>query len=94
MTAGGVYELLRDARKVLPVTAEYALAETSVGWRPGTPDNAPHPRRLRPRRAHAGHRSLPQRGAAHPGHRCVVAALIMHGELAEVAAPFTLDRFA
>ena len=23
------------------MTAEYALAETSVGWRPGTPDNAP-----------------------------------------------------
>ena len=40
-TAGGVYELLRDARTVLPMTAEYALAETSVGWRPGTPDNAP-----------------------------------------------------
>ena len=41
VTAGGVYELLRDARQVLPMTAEYALAETSVGWRPGTPDNAP-----------------------------------------------------
>ena len=40
-TAGGVYELLRDARTVLPMTAEYALAEASVGWRPGTPDNAP-----------------------------------------------------
>ena len=23
------------------MTAEYALAETSVGWRPNTPDNAP-----------------------------------------------------
>ena len=41
VTAGGVYELLRDARQVVPMTAEYALAETSVGWRPGTPDNAP-----------------------------------------------------
>ena len=40
-TAGGVYELLRDARHVMPMTAEYAIAETSVGWRPGTPDNAP-----------------------------------------------------
>ena len=35
VTAGGVYELLRDARQVIPMTAEYALAETSVGWRPG-----------------------------------------------------------
>ena len=41
VTADGVYELLRDARRVLPMTAEYALAETTVGWRPGTPDNAP-----------------------------------------------------
>ncbi len=40
-TAGGVYELLRDARQVLPMTAEYGLSEVSVGWRPGTPDNAP-----------------------------------------------------
>lgn len=41
VTAGGVYELLRDARQVVPMTAEYALAETAVGFRPGTPDNAP-----------------------------------------------------
>lgn len=41
VTAGGVYELLRDARSVIPLTAEYALTETAVGWRPGTPDNAP-----------------------------------------------------
>ena len=27
----------------MPMTAEYALTETSVGWRPGTPDNAPDP---------------------------------------------------
>ena len=41
VTAGAVYELLPDGRTVMPMTAEYALAETSVGWRPGTPDNAP-----------------------------------------------------
>jgi glycine oxidase len=41
VTAGGVYELLRDARLAIPMSTEYALAETSVGYRPGTPDNAP-----------------------------------------------------
>nr|WP_156612080.1 glycine oxidase ThiO [Auraticoccus cholistanensis] len=41
VTAGGVYELLRDARRVVPVSAEYELTECRVGWRPGTPDNAP-----------------------------------------------------
>src|SRR4029450_860150 len=41
VTAGAVYELLRDGRTVMPMTAEYTLAEMSVGWRPGTPDNAP-----------------------------------------------------
>ena len=31
VTAGGVYELLRDARLAIPMSAEYVLAETSVG---------------------------------------------------------------
>ncbi len=68
-TAGGVYELLRDARTVLPMTAEYALAETSVGWRPGTPDNAPILGGCELDGPGAGHRPLPQRRAAHPDHR-------------------------
>ena len=40
-TGGGVYELLRDARAVLPITAEYEFAEVSVGFRPATPTHAP-----------------------------------------------------
>ncbi|HUI02583.1 MAG TPA: glycine oxidase ThiO [Acidimicrobiales bacterium] len=39
--AGAVYELLRDARRVVPGVAEMALAEASAGLRPGSPDNAP-----------------------------------------------------
>ena len=68
-TAGGVYELLRDARTVLPMTAEYALAETGVGWRPGHAGQRADARPLRAGRAGAGHRALPQRRAADPGHR-------------------------
>ena len=41
VTAGAVFELLRDATELVPGVAELAIEETSVGYRPGTPDNAP-----------------------------------------------------
>jgi glycine oxidase len=41
VTVGGTYELLRDARAVVPALDEAALVETVAGLRPGTPDNAP-----------------------------------------------------
>ena len=40
-TAGGVYELLRDARELVPGITELQVEELSVGLRPGTPDNIP-----------------------------------------------------
>jgi glycine oxidase len=40
-TAGGVYELLRDAHELVPGINELRIEELSVGLRPGTPDNAP-----------------------------------------------------
>ncbi len=40
-TAGGVYELLRDASELVPGISELQIEELSVGLRPGTPDNAP-----------------------------------------------------
>jgi glycine oxidase len=40
-TAGGVYELLRDARELVPGILELQIEELSVGFRPSTPDNAP-----------------------------------------------------
>jgi glycine oxidase len=94
VTAGGVYELLRDARQVLPVTAEYALAETAVGWRPNTPDNAPI----------LGGCALDGLALATGHHRNgvlltpvtadVTAAFVQTGVLDPVARPFTLERFA
>jgi glycine oxidase len=39
--AGAVYELLRDARSVLPGVAELELVESFAGLRPGSPDNGP-----------------------------------------------------
>lgn len=41
VTVGGVAELLADARELLPGITELALAESSAGLRPGSPDNAP-----------------------------------------------------
>lgn len=41
VTAGGLWELLRDARTLIPGITELVFAEAVAGLRPGTPDNAP-----------------------------------------------------
>ena len=41
VTVGGVRDLLRDAERILPGIAEYALVESAAGLRPGSPDNLP-----------------------------------------------------
>jgi glycine oxidase len=41
VTVGGVRDLLRDAEVVLPGITEYALVESAVGFRAGSPDNLP-----------------------------------------------------
>jgi glycine oxidase len=41
VTAGGIRDLLTDAERVVPATAEYALEEAAAGLRPGSPDNLP-----------------------------------------------------
>jgi glycine oxidase len=41
VTAGGVWQLLRDARAIVPGITELELVEAVAGLRPGTPDNAP-----------------------------------------------------
>jgi glycine oxidase len=41
VTAGAVYELLRDAHRVVPGVTELELVEARAGLRPGSPDNAP-----------------------------------------------------
>lgn len=40
-SAGGVYQLLRDAQALVPAVAELELIEATARARPGTPDNAP-----------------------------------------------------
>jgi glycine oxidase len=41
VTVGGVRDLLRDAERILPGIAEFALVECAAGLRPGSPDNLP-----------------------------------------------------
>ena len=41
VTAGGLYELLRDATEVVPGISELVVEETGAGLRPGTPGNVP-----------------------------------------------------
>jgi glycine oxidase len=41
VTAGAVYELLRDAGELVPGISELVIEELSAGLRPAAPDNAP-----------------------------------------------------
>lgn len=94
VTAGGVYELLRDARSVVPITAEYGLAEVSVGWRPATPDNAPilGPCDLEGLLLATGHY---RNGVLlTPVTASAITELVLTGELPQVASEFTLSRFS
>ena len=41
MTAGGLYELLRDAGEIVPGISELEVEEAGAGLRPATPGNVP-----------------------------------------------------
>jgi glycine oxidase len=41
VTAGGVYELLRNTYELLPISSEFSFVEAIAGSRPGTADNGP-----------------------------------------------------
>ncbi|MFF3287497.1 glycine oxidase ThiO [Streptomyces sp. NPDC003023] len=94
VTAGGVYELLRDAHELVPGITELPLVETRAGLRPGSPDNAPL----------LGFTELPGLLLATGHYRNgvlltpltgdVLAAALVSGELPEVARPFTPRRFS
>ncbi|MET7715898.1 glycine oxidase ThiO [Streptomyces sp. NPDC005407] len=94
VTAGGVYELLRDAHELVPGITELPLTETRAGLRPGSPDNAPL----------LGPTALPGLHMATGHHRNgvlltpvtgdVMAAVLVTGELPDEARPFTPRRFS
>ncbi|MFE2417750.1 glycine oxidase ThiO [Streptomyces hokutonensis] len=94
VTAGGVYELLRDAHELVPGITELPLTETRAGLRPGSPDNAPllGPTALPGLLLATGHYRngvllTPVTGDA-------LAHSLATGELPDEARPFTPKRFA
>ncbi|KPC80670.1 MULTISPECIES: glycine oxidase ThiO [Streptomyces] len=94
VTAGGVYELLRDAHELVPGITELPLTETRAGLRPASPDNAPL----------LGPTALPGLHLATGHHRNgvlltpvtgdVMAHVLTTGELPGPGRPFAADRFA
>ncbi|MFI6979581.1 glycine oxidase ThiO [Embleya sp. NPDC050154] len=94
VTAGGVYELLRDAHELVPGITELPLMETLAGLRPGSPDNAPILGRsalagLVVATGHYRHGIL-----LTPITADTVAEALAHGTTPELIAPFGPDRFA
>jgi glycine oxidase len=94
VTAGGVYELLRDAHELVPGITELPLTETRAGLRPASPDNAPL----------LGPTALPGLLLATGHHRNgvlltpvsgdVLSTVLAGGELPDEARPFTPRRFS
>ncbi|WP_436736520.1 glycine oxidase ThiO [Streptomyces sp. BBFR102] len=93
VTAGGVYELLRDAHELVPGLTELPFTEVRAGLRPGSPDNAPL----------LGPTALPGLHLATGHHRNgvlltpvtgdVLADALTTGELPGLADAFTARRF-
>ncbi|GAA1101987.1 MULTISPECIES: glycine oxidase ThiO [Kitasatospora] len=93
VTAGGVYELLRDAHELVPGLTELPLVETGAGLRPGSPDNAPllGPTRLPGLVAATGHY---RNGVLlTPVTADLLGEHLATGSVPELAAPFSPDRF-
>jgi glycine oxidase len=93
VTAGGVYELLRDAHELVPGITELPLTEMLAGLRPGSPDNAPllGPTALDGLLLATGHH---RNGVLlTPVTGDVMAEVLTSGELPDYARPFAASRF-
>ena len=94
VTAGGVYELLRDAHDVVPGVTELPLVEMRTGLRPCSPDNAPllGPCALPGLIAATGHY---RNGVLlTPVTADAITALLVDGVLPQYAQAFSPTRFA
>ncbi|MFG3114040.1 glycine oxidase ThiO [Streptomyces sp. NPDC048197] len=94
VTAGGVYELLRDAHELVPGITELPLVESCAGLRPGSPDNAPllGPTELPGLHLATGH--FRNGVLLTPVTGDVMAELLATGSLPDEARPFSPARFA
>ncbi|WP_369356321.1 glycine oxidase ThiO [Streptomyces sp. cg2] len=94
VTAGGVYELLRDAHELVPGLTELPLTESLAGLRPGSPDNAPllGPTALPGLHLATGH--FRNGVLLTPVTGDVMAELLSTGTVPEAARPFSPARFS
>jgi glycine oxidase len=94
VTAGAMFELLRDAGELVPGVSELVLDEFGAGLRPGTPDNLPAigPGALDGLYWATGHRRNGILLA--PATAELVAGALAGDELPEHAAAFAPARFA
>jgi glycine oxidase len=95
VTAGAVYQLLRDASLVVPGVSELELVETIAGLRPATPDNAPvlgpsehGPAGLVLATGHFRNGILLSAITAD-----IITELLVDGAVPALARPFSPDRF-
>jgi glycine oxidase len=93
VTAGGVWQLLRDARAIVPGITELEFAEAVAGLRPGTPDNAPvlGPSDLPGLVLATGH--FRSGVLLAPVTADLIAELLATGASAAAASPFRPQRF-
>lgn len=93
LTVGGVWEMLRDARELVPGVTELEIVETCVGLRPGPPDNEPllGPTRVRGLHLAVGHYRHGVLLAPVTGD--VMAEVLSTGRLPDYASHLAADRF-
>ena len=92
LTVGGLWQILRDARELVPGATELEVTETCVGLRPGPPDNMPL---LGPTRVPGLHLAV-----GHFRHGILLAPVtgeavteaLVTGDLPEHAHRFSADR--
>jgi len=94
LTAGGLFALIEGAWRAVPAIEELAIAESWVGFRPGSRDDAPM----------LGPSGIDRLVIATGHHRngilltpvtaAVVSTYILTGRLPEIARPMSPERFA
>ncbi len=93
VTAGGLWQLLRDARALVPGITELEFTEAVARLRPATPDNAPvlGPCRMAGLVLATGH--FRNGVLLTPVTADIVTGYLETGRMPEIAAYFTIERF-
>ncbi|MFL5266520.1 MAG: glycine oxidase ThiO [Stellaceae bacterium] len=94
LTAGGLLTLIEGAWRAVPAIEELPVAETWVGFRPGSRDDAPMlgPSGIDGLIVATGHHRNGILLA--PVSATVISACVLSGRLPDMALPFTPQRFA